>query len=121
MGSPLQASITGLQGVCCPRWVSAPNDTAASRTTRTAIGRRFQLFSPSPAKNGSPIRTMRPTAGPIKRTGVSIEGGRNDSNADGQRKKKAGRGDVWMMVGSGWPPGPIGPGEGAEREIDKRM
>jgi len=36
-------------------------------TTRTAIGLRFQLFSPSPAKKGSAMRTAIPTAGRISR------------------------------------------------------
>src|SRR5262249_36624959 len=39
-------------GVCWPRCVNAPIATAMSSTARTAIGRRFQLFSPSPERNG---------------------------------------------------------------------
>ena len=43
-----------------------PSATADSRIVTTAIGRRFQLFSPSPAKNGSSIRKPRITTGPIR-------------------------------------------------------
>jgi hypothetical protein len=45
------------------------------------MGRRFQLFSPSPAMKGSAKRTRRATAGPMRRMGVSAAGGRKESRA----------------------------------------
>ena len=61
--------------------VNLPNVTAMSRTVSTAMGRRLQLFSPSPAKNGRPSSTTSAMTGPIKRIGVSAAGGRNESTA----------------------------------------
>src|SRR5713226_10155390 len=83
------------------------------------MGLRFQLFSPSPAKKGSANNTARPTAGPINKIGVSAAGGRYDSSAYSHQKKKSGCGAVWMMVGSGCPPGPKGPRKTAQAAIDR--
>ncbi len=58
------------------------------------MGLRFQLFSPSPAINGSTSKAMIPMAGPINNMGVSADGGRNDSSAYIHKKKKSGRGAV---------------------------
>ena len=77
----LHASITGLQGVCRPNCVKLPSVTAASRTMNTAMGLRFQLFSPSPAKKGNNSNTAIPMTGAVKSNGVSAAGGRNDSTA----------------------------------------
>src|SRR6266446_236400 len=55
-----------------------PRATAIKRIVSTAIGLRLQLFSPSPAKNGSARSTMIPTAGPISSIGVSAEGGKKN-------------------------------------------
>src|SRR5882724_10297194 len=111
----------GLHGVCWPKCVKVPRDTAATRITRTAIGLRFQLFSPSPAKNGSTSMTRMPIIGAINKIGVSAAGGKNESTAYIQRKKESGFGAVWMMVGSGWPPGPKGPRRTAHTAMDNRM
>src|SRR5262249_51647958 len=93
-GTLLHASIIGLQGVCKPNCVRLPSITATNRIVRTAIGLRFQLFSPSPAKKGSSRSTTIPIAGPIISSGVSADGGRKDKTAYSHRKKKSGRGAV---------------------------
>src|ERR1700680_3830185 len=51
-GSPLQAFMCGLQGVNWASRVNVPRVIAIISTVTTAIGRRFQLFSPSPERNG---------------------------------------------------------------------
>ena len=80
--------------MCSPKCVRVPRATATNRIVRTAIGLRFQLFSPSPATNGSASSTTIPIAGPISSIGVSADGGKKDSSAYSQRKKKSGRGAV---------------------------
>src|SRR5271154_7302126 len=102
-------------------FVNVPSATATNRIVNTAIGRRFQLFSPSPEKNGSASRTPNAITGPMIRTGVSIAGGSSDSNAYSQRKKKSGRGAVWMTRGSGWPLGPKGPKYSAQTARASRI
>ena len=77
-----------------PNASRCPGPTAASRIVRTAIGLRFQLFSPSPATKGSASSTTIPMAGPISNIGVSADGGKKDSSAYSHRKKKSGRGAV---------------------------
>jgi hypothetical protein len=47
----------------------------------TAIGLRFQLFSPSPAKKGNNSKRAIPTIGAVKSNGVSTAGGRKASTA----------------------------------------
>ena len=68
----LHASITGLQGVCSPNCVKLPSVTAASRTMKTAIGLRFQLFSPSPAREGQQQQQAIPTTGAVKVTAFRL-------------------------------------------------
>src|SRR6185503_9703465 len=97
-----------------------PNATAANRTVRTAIGRRFQLFSPSPETKGSASSAKIAITGPINITGVSSDGGSRDSTAYNHRKKKSGRGTVWIIEGSGWPFGPYGPKYAAHAVIERR-
>ena len=58
IGAPVQASMTGLQGAWLARLVNVPSATAIKRIVSTAIGRRFQLFSPSPEKKGSNSKTI---------------------------------------------------------------
>src|SRR5579862_8639447 len=101
--------MTGLHGAWLAKLVNVPSATAIKRIVSTAIGRRFQLFSPSPEKNGSASKTINAITGPINRAGVSISGGSSESTAYNHRKKKSGRGAVWMIVGSGCPLGPKGP------------
>jgi hypothetical protein len=60
---------------------------AISKTVKTAIGRRRQLFSPSPERNGSKTRNAIATTGPMRRAGVSIEGGKYDSKPYSHKKK----------------------------------
>ena len=74
--------MTGLHGV----WIGQPENPClaprrSARIVRTAIGRRLQLFSPSPEKNGSASRIPNAITGPISRTGVSNAGGSNESSA----------------------------------------
>src|SRR5437870_2433212 len=107
----------GLQGASPPSRVNVPSATAATNMVSTAIGRRFQLFSPSPARKGSASSAAIVTAGPIRRIGVSADGGNSESSAKSQRKKKSGRGAVSMMVGSGVPLGPNGPRTAAQMPI----
>ena len=76
IGSPLHAFICGLHGVYPARWVSVPSTMAIRRIVKTAIGRRRQLFSPSPERNGSKTRNPMATTGPMRRAGVSMEGGK---------------------------------------------
>src|SRR5260370_37919395 len=109
MGTPLQASMTGLHGTFTARRVNVPSATATSRIVSTAMGLRRQLFSPSPKKNGKSRSARIPTTGPMSRAGVSMEGGKKESTAYIHKKKKSGRGAVWMIVGSGGPDGPKGP------------
>src|ERR1700735_353310 len=101
MGAPVQASITGLHGVWLAILVNVPSVTAINRIVSTAMGRRFQLFSPSPEKNGSRSNTINAIVGRISRTGVSSDVGSNDKRAYSHRKKKSGRGAVWITRGSG--------------------
>ena len=75
-GSPLHAFMCGLHGVNPARWVSVPSVMAISSTVKTAMGRRRQLFSPSPDKNGRRTRPAMATTGPIRSAGVSIDGGK---------------------------------------------
>ena len=64
------------------RKLKAPNETAMiSKTVSTATGLRLQLFSPSPAKNGSPSSKAIPITGPIINRGVSAAGGRKERTA----------------------------------------
>ena len=62
--------------------------------------------------NSSPITAT----GPVSIRKVSVHGGNNANSENSQRKKKSGRGTVWMIVGSGWPLGPIGPSIGGDHE-----
>ena len=87
IGTPLQAFITGLHGACPAICVNVPNATAVRRIVSTAMGRRFQLFSPSPEKNGSARRKPSAITGPISNAGVSIEGGSSERTAYSHRKK----------------------------------
>src|SRR5256885_735322 len=113
--------MTGLHGAWLARLVNVPSATAIKRIVSTAIGRRFQLFSPSPEKKGSTSKTINAITGPISRTGVSSDGGSNDKRAKSHRKKKSGRGDVWMTRGSGWPVGPNGPKYRAQAAMARRI
>jgi hypothetical protein len=54
---------------------------------RTAMGRRLQLFSPSPEKNGNASRIPSPITGPINNADVSIEGGSRERTAYSHKKK----------------------------------
>src|SRR6266853_1285874 len=72
-GSPLQAFICGLQGVNWASRVNVPRVIAIVSTVITAIGRRFQLFSPSPERNGRRIKPIITKGGPMRRNGVSRE------------------------------------------------
>jgi hypothetical protein len=86
-GSPLQAFICGLQGVNPARCVNVPSVIAISRTVKTAIGLRRQLFSPSPERKGRRSKPIITTTGPMSSAGVSIDGGSNESKAYSHRKK----------------------------------
>src|SRR5260370_40639343 len=98
MGSLLDAFMCGLHGVYPAGWVSVPRIMAISRTVKTAIGRRRQLFSPSPDRNGSKTRNAITTTGPMKRAGVSIEGGKDDSKPYSHKKKQSGFRAGWRIV-----------------------
>ena len=86
-GSPLHAFMCGLQGANPARCVNVPNVMAMSRTDKTAIGLRRQLFSPSPERNGRSSRRRITRTGPMRRAGVSIEGGKRESSAYIHKKK----------------------------------
>ena len=85
------------------------------------MGRRRQLFSPSPERKGSNKSTPIPMTGAISKNGVSSCGGSKESRAYNHRKKKSGRGTVWIIVGSGWPVGPKGPRMTAQKATASRM
>src|ERR1700688_4261563 len=87
----------------------------------TAIGRRRQLFSPSPDRNGRRSKAPITMTGPMSRAGVSMDGGRKERTAYSHKKKKSGFGEVWMMVGSGWPVGPKGPKNAAQAGTANRI
>jgi hypothetical protein len=87
MGSLLQAFMCGLHGVYPARWVKVASVTATSRIVRTAIGRRRQLFSPTPDRNGRTSNAPITIPGPMSSAGVSIDGGRNESTAYNHKKK----------------------------------
>ena len=50
-------------------------------TASTATGRRFQLFSPVPAKNGTRKSTAIAITGPMRITTVSVHGGSSANSA----------------------------------------
>ena len=77
----------GLQGATSAIRVNVPSVTAMSRTVTTAIGRRRQLFSPSPERKGRRRSAAMPMTGATSRNGVSIEGGSSESSAYSHRKK----------------------------------
>ena len=82
MGSLLQAFITGLQGAIAGQVrEGTQRDRQLAEIVSTAIGRRLQLFSPSPATKGSASSTSKAITGPISSAGVSIDGGSSDSTA----------------------------------------
>src|SRR4029077_8475720 len=93
-GSPLQAFMCGLHGVNWARRVNVPSVIAIMSTVITAIGLRFQLFSPSPERKGRRIKPRITKGGPMRRNGVSSDGGRSESKAYTHRKKESGLGAV---------------------------
>src|ERR1700685_2328260 len=113
VGAALHASITGDHGENVPSHVSVPTIVTARITITTEKGRRRQLFSPVPEMKGSAKRPALTATGPVSISTVSVYGGSNANSENSHRKKKSGRGTVWMIVGSGWPLGPIGPSTAA--------
>ena len=103
--------MTGENGAVMARLVKTATETPTIRIVNTATGRRRQLFSPSPAKNGSASSTAIPMTGPTSSAKVSMCGGISASAAKIQRKKKSGLGTVSIIVGSGAPVGPNGPNQ----------
>ena len=84
---------------------------ARSKIT-TENGRRRQLFSPVPEMNGTANSRPIAATGPVSIRKVSVHGGSNANNENSHRKKKSGRGTVWMIVG-------IGLAVGADRTLDR--
>src|SRR5208283_4951278 len=113
VGAALHASITGDHGENVPSQVSVPIIVTARMTITTEIGRRRQLFSPVPEMNGTANSSPMTATGPVSIKKVSVHGGSNANSENSHRKKKSGRGTVWIIVGSGWPLGPIGPSTAA--------
>src|SRR5271163_134721 len=109
VGAALHASITGDHGENVPSQVSVPTSVTASITITTDMGRRSQLFSPVPEMNGTANSSPMTATGPVSIRKVSVHGGNSANIENSHRKKKSGRGTVWIIVGSGWPLGPIGP------------
>ena len=58
--APLQASICGLHGVYVPRCVNTPKSHRDKHHGKHRYRPRHQLFSPTPATNGSAIRIATP-------------------------------------------------------------
>src|SRR5208282_765612 len=113
VGAALHASITGDHGENVPSQVRVPMIVTARITITTEKGRRRQLFSPVPEMKGKAKMSPMTATGPVSIRTVSVHGGSNANSENSQRKKKSGRGTVSMIVGSGWPLGPIGPATAA--------
>src|ERR1700676_5133867 len=109
VGVALHASITGDHGENVPSQVRVPTSVTARMTITTEKGRRRQLFSPVPEMKGRPNSHPMTATGPVSIRTVSVQGGNSANSENSHRKKKSGRGTVWMIVGSGGPFGPIGP------------
>src|SRR5271168_2828052 len=113
VGALLHASITGDHGENVPSQVRVPTIVTARIAITTEKGRRRQLFSPVPERKGSANNSPMTATGPVSIRKVSVHGGNSANSENSHRKKKSGRGTVWMIVGSGWPFGPIGPSTAA--------
>src|ERR1700722_444464 len=113
VGAALQASITGDHGENVPSQVSVAMVVTTRITITTENGRRRQLFSPVGEMKGNAKMSPMTATGPVSIRKGSVHGGNSANSENSQRKKKSGRGTVWMMVGSGWPLGPIGPATAA--------
>src|SRR5277367_13519 len=105
VGAALQASITGDHGENVPSQVSVAIIVTTRITITTENGRRRQLFSPVPEMKGRAKMSPITATGPVSISTVSVHGGNSANNENSQRKKKSGRGTVWIIVGSGWPLG----------------
>src|SRR5579862_4513253 len=108
VGAALHASITGDHGENVPSQVRVPTIVTARITITAEKGRRNQLFSPVGEMKGNAKSSPMTATGPVSIRTVSVHGGKSANSENSQRKKKSGRGTVWMIVGSGWPLGPIG-------------
>ena len=112
--------MTGENGAVMARRVKTATETPTIRIVNTATGRRRQLFSPSPARNGSASSARMPMTGPTSSAKVSSSGGISASAAKIQRKKKSGLGTVSIIVGSGAPVGPKGPNQAEHADHGQR-
>jgi len=108
----------GSRALCAPRLVSDPHATATRRMVRTAIGRRLQLFSPSPAKNGNAMRKRDADGRRDQQNGVSAAGRQIREHRVDTEEESLVSAAVWMIVGSGRPPGPNGPRNAAHAAIE---
>src|ERR1700693_1444345 len=113
VGAALHASITGDHGENVPSQVSVAMVVTIRITITTEKGRRRQLFSPVGEMKGTAKISPMTATGPVSIRKVSVHGGNSANNENSQRKKKSGRGTVCMIVGSGWPFGPMGPATAA--------
>src|ERR1700678_4665998 len=115
VGAALHASITGDHGEDTPSQVSVPTIVTARITITTEKGRRLQFFSPVPEMKGSAKRPAMTATGPVSISTVSVHGGSNANSENSHRKKKSGRGTVWMIVGTGVQLAMAGPSTAAEK------
>src|SRR5208282_2878948 len=97
VGAALHASITGDHGENVPSQVSVPTVVTARMTITTEKGRRRQLFSPVPEMKGMANRSAITATGPVSIRKVSVHGGNSANSENSHRKKKSGRGTVWMI------------------------
>src|SRR5262249_59322782 len=88
---------------------------------RPGVGRRLQVFLSFTGNEGGHRGEARSDGGAVEEEGGFVGRRREGEGAYSQRKKKSGRGAVWMMVGSGWPPGPKGPRKYAQAAIARRI
>ena len=86
VGEALQALITGDHGTTTPSPASVVTVRTIRITPSTATGRRFQLFSPVPARNGTARSSTMASGGPNTRSTVSVHGGRSAKSAKRARK-----------------------------------
>ena len=78
--------MTGDHGTITPSPASVVTVRTIRITPSTATGRRFQLFSPVPARNGTARRSAIARGGPMSSSAVSVHGGSRANSAKRARK-----------------------------------
>ena len=106
VGTALQASIFGDQGTITPSQASVVTVRTMRMTLSTATGRRFQLFSPVPATNGT-----RKSSGDGQRRSHEEERGLRPRRQEGEEREEGE--EVEVRLGRGVDEGGIGHTSGA--------